>query len=130
MGSTKVINSDLPNAILDELTAHFIASRFDMRELIRVITNTRAYQATSKSQGKVSDEDLFRRNLRHPFSNRGFQRERVIYRKRLRLAGQEHLNERWSAIGIDSEVRQRLIDVAVPRREPSSIRRARQDRVD
>jgi Protein of unknown function (DUF1549)/Protein of unknown function (DUF1553) len=55
----KVGKSELTDAILDELTAHFVTSGFDVQELIRVIANTRVYQATSKSQANAATDDLF-----------------------------------------------------------------------
>ena len=39
--------SDHPE-LLDELTSHFVAGGYDLRDLIRVLANTRAYQLSSK----------------------------------------------------------------------------------
>lgn len=44
--------------LLDELTAHFVKNRFDLRGLIRLITDSEAYQTASEPSGSNADDEL------------------------------------------------------------------------
>lgn len=47
--------------LMHRLTAHFTNSGFDMRELLRVLANTRAYQRSSRFQGESPPAELYAR---------------------------------------------------------------------
>ena len=46
-------------AMMKDLTAYFVEHGFDMRELFRVLANTRAYQRTSRFEGESPPENAF-----------------------------------------------------------------------
>lgn len=65
----RVTNPASNPALLDALSAHFVASGFDLRQLVRTIMNSRTYQLSSEPNATNLDDDTsYSRSLvrRHP----------------------------------------------------------------